>query len=253
MTDQQERAARFKALHVKGNPLVLYNIWDAGGARALQEAGAQAVATGSWSMAAAHGFADGEAIPLQFVLQIVERIAVSTDLPLTVDFEGGYAVEPDLVALNVRRVIQAGAIGINLEDRVVSGEGLYSVADQARRIEAVRRAAEQEGIGLFINARTDLFLGSDPSRHAGFVAEAIERQAAYKEAGADGFFVPGLTDPSLIKTVVDATSLPVNVMLFGDLSSVRSVAAMGAARASFGPGPYLAAMSDLKARFIALA
>lgn len=253
MTDQKERAARFKALHVKGNPLVLHNIWDAGGARALQEAGAQAVATGSWSMAAAHGFADGEAIPLDFVLQIVERIAVSTDLPLTVDFEGGYAVEPDLVALNVRRVIQAGAIGINLEDRVISGEGLYSVADQARRIEAVRRAAEQEGIGLFINARTDLFLGSDPSRHAGFFAEAIEREAAYKEAGADGFFVPGLTDMSLIKTVVDATSLPVNVMMFGDLSSVRSVAGMGVARASFGPGPYLAAMSDLKARFIALA
>lgn len=253
MTDQQERAARFKALHVKGNPLVLYNIWDAGGARALQEASAQAVATGSWSMAAAHGFADGEAIPLEFVLQIVERIAATTDLPLTVDFEGGYAVEPHRVAANVRRVIQAGAIGINLEDRVVSGERLYSVADQTKRIEAVRQVADQEGIDLFINARTDLFLGSDPSRHAGFVAAAIERQAAYKEAGADGFFVPGLTDPSLIKTVVDATSLPVNVMMFGELASLGDVAAMGVARASFGPGPYLAAMFDLKARFIALA
>jgi 2-methylisocitrate lyase-like PEP mutase family enzyme len=253
MTDRQERAARFKALHVKGSPLVLYNIWDAGGARALQEAGAQAVATGSWSMAAAHGYEDGEAIPLEFVLQIVQRIAASTDLPLTVDFEGGYAVEPHLVAVNVRRVIQAGAIGINLEDRFVSGDGNYSVGDQARRIKAVRLAAEQEGIDLFINARTDLFLGSDKSRHTGFVAEAIERQAAYKEAGADSFFVPGLTDLSLIKTVVDACSLPVNVMMLGDLASLGDVAAMGVARASFGPGPYIAALSDLKARFIVLA
>jgi 2-methylisocitrate lyase-like PEP mutase family enzyme len=253
MTDQKERAARFRALHVKGNPLVLYNIWDAGGARALQEAGANAVATGSWSMAAAQGFEDGEAIPLDFVLRIVQRIATSTELPLTVDFEGGYAVEPAQVAVNVRRVIQAGAIGINFEDRVVSGHGLYPVENHAKRIKAVRQAADLEGVDLFINARTDLFLGSDPSTHAGFVAAAIKREAAYREAGADGFFVPGLADPSLIKTVVDATSLPVNVMMFGDLASLGDVADLGVARASFGPGPYLAAMSDLKARFIALA
>jgi len=252
MPDQTERARRFNALHVKGDPLVLYNIWDAGGAKALQEAGAKAIATGSWSMAAAHGFEDGEAIPLDFVLRIVERIALTTDLPLTVDFEGGYAAEPSEVAANVRRVIRAGAIGINFEDRVVSGEGLYTIEDQASRIKAVRQAAEDEGVNLFINARTDLFLESDPSIHGSLVDDAITREAAYKDAGADGFFIPGLTESSLIKRTIDAVSLPVNVMMTGDLTSVASVAEMGVARASLGPGPYVTAMSDLKARFNAL-
>lgn len=252
MTDQAKRAEHFRALHVKGDPVILYNIWDAGGANALKEAGSKAVATGSWSMAAAHGYEDGEAIPLDFVLQIVERIASTVDLPLTVDFEGGYAAEPDQVAANVARVIRAGAIGINFEDRVVSGGGVYPVKDQVARIKAVRRAAGQEGIGLFINARTDLFLGTDPATHHARVVEAIEREAAYKAAGADGFFIPGLTELSLIRKIVDAASLPVNVMMIGELASASSAADIGAARVSYGPGPYAAAMSDLKERFGAL-
>lgn len=252
MTDQANRAQHFKALHVKGDPLVLYNIWDAGGAKALAEAGAKAIATGSWSMAAAHGFDDGECIPLDLVVLIVARIAATSDLPLTVDFEGGYAVAPDGVAENVRRIIQAGAIGINFEDQIVQGEGLYSTHDQIERIKAVRHAANQDGIDLFINARTDLFLGTDPSTHARLVGEAIEREAAYKDAGADGFFVPGLTDHSLIKDIVDAVSLPVNVMMTGDQTSIGSVADIGVSRASYGPGPYFSAMSDLKDHFGAL-
>ena len=131
---QAEKADYFKSLHVQGAPLVLYNIWDAGGAKALADVGAAALATGSWSMAAAHGFDDGEAIPLAFVLQIVERIAASVDLPLTVDFEGGYAVDPDRITENVRNVIKAGAIGINFEDQIVQGQGLYQTATQVERI-----------------------------------------------------------------------------------------------------------------------
>lgn len=252
MTDQATKAAHFKALHVKGDPLVLYNIWDAGGARALAEAGAKASATGSWSMAAAHGFEDGEDIPLDLVVQIVERIASTVDLPLTVDFEGGYATAPELVAANVRRIIQGGAIGINFEDRIVQGKGLYAVQDQVERIKAVRHAADQEGIALFINARTDLFLGTHPSTHQALSGEAIEREAAFKEAGADGFFIPGLTDHSLIHKIVDAVSLPVNVMMMGELKSIEAVADIGVSRASYGPGPYFNAMSDLKERFGAL-
>lgn len=246
------QAQPFRALHIKGDPLVLYNIWDAGGAKALAEAGAKAVATGSWSMAAAHGFEDGEGIPLDLVVQIVERIAATTDLPVTVDFEGGYAVAPDRVAENVRRVIQAGAVGINFEDQIVRGEGLYAVQDQIERIKAVRQAANEEGIDLFINARTDLFLGTDPSTHAMRVGEAIAREAAYNDAGADGLFIPGLTDHALIQKVVDAVSLPVNVMMMGELTSIASVADLGVSRVSYGPGPYINAMSDLKDRFGAL-
>ena len=249
MMDPIQRAQLFRSLHVKGHPVVLYNIWDAGGATALVEAGARAIATGSWSMAAAHGYDDGEAIPQERVVWIVERISATVDAPLSVDCEGGYAVEPEQVAANVRRIIAAGAIGINLEDRVVSGHGLYAVQAQAERIEAVRQVARDDGVDLFINARTDLFLGSDTSTHPARVGEAIERAAAYKDAGADGFFVPGLMDYGVMRTIVEATSLPVNVMMMGDLTSISRIAETGVARVSYGPGPYLSAMSDLKERF----
>jgi 2-methylisocitrate lyase-like PEP mutase family enzyme len=252
MTDQAKKAVQFRALHAKGDPLVLYNIWDTGGAKALAQAGAKAVATGSWSMAAAHGFDDGEDIPLDLVVQLVERIATTVDLPLTVDFEGGYAAAPEQVAENVRRIVQAGAIAVNFEDRIVKGEGLHPVQDQAERIKAIRHAANEEGTDLFINARTDLFLGTDPSTHEEIVEEAIEREAAYKEAGADGFFVPGLVDLALITKVVDAVSLPVNVMMMGDLTSIRSAADLGVSRVSYGPGPYFTAMTDLKEQFASL-
>jgi len=252
MIDQINKAEQFRALHVKGDPLVLYNIWDAGGAKALAKAGAKAVATGSWSMAAAHGFEDGEDIPLDLVVQLVERIASTVELPLTVDFEGGYAAAPEQVAENVCRIIKEGAIGINFEDRIVQGEGFYTVEDQAKRIRAVRHTADQEGTDLFINARTDLFLGTDPSTHNALVGEAIEREAAYKAAGADGLFIPGLTEHSLIQRIVDTVSLPVNVMMMGELTSISTVAGIGVSRVSYGPGPYFTAISDLKERFGAL-
>lgn len=246
---QAEKATRFAALHKQGDPVVLYNIWDAGGAKTLAKAGAEAVATGSWSVAAAHGYADGEAIPLDFVALIVERICATVDVPVTVDFEGGYATDPVELAENVRRIIHAGAIGINFEDRVVQGEGLHPISRQADRIRAVRSMAEEEGVPLFINARTDLFLGTDPDTHEGCVTEAKEREAAYAEAGASGFFIPGLTDDALITDVVGAATLPVNVMMGGDLKSVEQVAALGVSRASFGPIPFVRANGDLKKRF----
>lgn len=249
---QSEKAKNFKALHKKGNPVVLYNIWDAGGAKALADAGANAVATGSWSVAAAHGFEDGEAIPLSFVLQIVERIVKAVDLPVTVDFEGGYAADTEGLAVNARKVIKAGAIGINFEDQIIREEGLYSISTQVERIRAIREAATDENVPLFINARTDLFLGAEPETHKSHIAEAIEREVAYAEAGADGFFVPGLTNATLIERVVDTASLPVNVMMTGALSSVETTAKIGVARVSFGPGPYFAAVSDIATKYNAI-
>ncbi|MBL4596538.1 MAG: isocitrate lyase/phosphoenolpyruvate mutase family protein [Robiginitomaculum sp.] len=245
---QVEKAMLFKSLHTQDAPLTLYNIWDAGGAKAVSEAGAKAIATGSWSVAAAHGYEDGEAIPLDFVLKIIERIAGSVDLPVSVDFEGGYASAPEQVTENVRRVISAGAVGINFEDQTINGQGLYTVADQTIRIKAVRNAAKLENMPLFINARTDIFLKATKNgNHADLVDEALLRAAAYAEAGADGFFVPGLTDLALIERVAKGTPLPVNVML-GSLSSLGDVTERGIARASLGPVPYFAAMNDLARR-----
>lgn len=244
---QADKAARFRSLHIPGTPLVLYNIWDAGGARTVEAAGAQAVATASWSVAAAQGYADGEDMPLDLVLQIVERIARSIDVPLTVDFEGGYAAAPSDIAINVARVIGAGAVGINFEDQVVKGEGLHPIAEQVERIRAVRRAALQSGVPLFINARTDLFLQAADG-HGAMMDEALVRSKAYRDAGGDGFFAPGLTDPDLIAALCRQVEAPVNMLMTSALPSVGVVAGLGVARVSFGPRPYREAQRDLAAR-----
>src|SRR5882762_7830749 len=165
MTTQKERADNFRDLHVKGTPLILFNIWDAGSAKAIEEAGAKAIATGSWSVAAANGFDDGEKLPLDFALANLERIVVSVDAPVTIDLEGGYARGKSELKENIKKVIAAGAVGINFEDQIVGGEGLYTIEDQCARIEAIREAVEQTLIPLFINARTDVFLKTYPTKH----------------------------------------------------------------------------------------
>lgn len=248
-----DKARRLAELHVKGTPLVLYNIWDAAGAKALAKAGAPAVATGSWSVAGAHGYADGEAIPLDFALRIVERIVASVDVPVTVDFEGAYAEAPQDVRENVRRLIGTGAVGLNFEDGKIGGEGLHPTDAQCRRIAACREAGEAEGVALFVNARTDLFLReTDRTKHAGLVDAAAERGRAYAEAGGNSIFVPGLDDGEMIRTLVEAIPRPINVMMAGANRSVAEMAALGVARASYGPGPFRTALKDLVARFEAL-
>ncbi|MBB2675799.1 UNVERIFIED_ORG: 2-methylisocitrate lyase-like PEP mutase family enzyme [Rhizobium esperanzae] len=245
--NQTEKAKAFYALHQKGNPIVLYNIWDAGTAKAVAEAGAKALATGSWSVAAAHGFADGEKLPMSALVETAKSIADFVDLPLSVDFEGAYSAEPEGAAANVARLVEAGAVGINFEDRVVAGEGLYPVESQTARIRAIRAMADGKDIPFFINARTDLFLAeSDLAKHAGLVDEAIERGRAYAAAGGNGFFVPGLIDPGLIEKICAASSLPVNVMMRAGAPDVKTLARLGVGRISYGPGPYRSMMDKLK-------
>ena len=149
--NQTDKAKRFAELHVKGAPLLLYNAWDAGSAKSILAAGAQAIATSSWSVADAQGYRDGEAIPIALAEQIVARIVATIEAPVTVDYEGGYSEDDGELADNVLRLLDLGVIGINFEDRIVKGSGLYSVDRQARRIAAIRKAAEQEGVDLFIN------------------------------------------------------------------------------------------------------
>jgi 2-methylisocitrate lyase-like PEP mutase family enzyme len=239
MTTKQ-KATRFAKLHVKGNPLVLYNAWDAGSAKAIADAGAKAIATSSWSVAEAQGYRDGEAIPIVIVEQIVGRIASVTDLPLTVDFEGGYSESGSALAKNVSRLIDIGVIGINFEDRVVQGKGLYSVDRQAKRIAAIRNAAEKKDIPFFINARCDVFFETDD--HAKAVDQALTRACAYEAAGASGFFVPGLVEAKMIKHICDGTPLPVNVMVMEGVPSNEKLTKLGVSRISYGPVPYIDAM-----------
>jgi len=236
-----KNAKQFAALHQKGNPVVLYNAWDAGSAAAIVEAGAKAIATSSSAVASAQGYADGENLPLDLALQIVGRIVATVEVPVTVDFEGGYSEDDHELASSISKLLDLGVIGINFEDRLVKGEGMYRIERQAKRISAIRKAAEKKGIPLFINARTDVFLGQTDD-----VAEAIERSRAYAAAGASGFFIPGLTRDSYIRKIVEESPLPVNVMVMGGVSPVDKLAKLGVARVSYGPIPYSKAMGTLK-------
>lgn len=233
--------AEFAALHRRDDPLILYNIWDAGSAKAVADAGAKAIATGSHSLAGAQGYADGEAIPFDTLLASVRMIAQSSDLPLTVDIEAGFALDLEALAANTRQLIEAGAIGCNFEDQLIGGDGLRPVEEQAERIAAVDAA------GLFVNARTDTFLdvlkqGEDPNSTA-LVDAAIARGHAYKEAGAGSYFIPGLSEPAMIAKICQDVDLPVNVMRLPGMVSNAELAQLGVARISYGPAPWREAMA----------
>lgn len=243
MTDQETRFVRFSRLHEPGKPLILFNAWDAGSAKAVAEAGAPAIATGSWSVAEAHGFGDAQRLPLELVIANAARIVAAVNLPVTIDFEGAYARDPDDVVANVRLLAATGAVGCNIEDQVIGGSGLYAISEQAERLSGAREAA---GLGFFINARTDVFLKRPREQHRDGLGEAVERAHAYAEAGASGFFVPGLADPDLIGRLCEKSRLPVNVMAAPGLPDTALLGALGVARISHGPGPYRAAMAWLK-------
>lgn len=246
MTSQVDKARAFAALHVPGRPVILFNAWDPGSAKAVAEAGAMAIATGSWSVADAHGFSDAEGLPIDLAIANAARVVAAVPLPVTIDFEGGYAVDPGRLAANVATLLATGAIGCNFEDRVIGGDDLHPVPLQAQRIEAMRRAAERAGVPAFINARTDIFLKLPAQGHDRAAADAaLERARAYADAGASGFFVPGLADEALLARICDASPLPVNAMMFAGMPPRGRLAELGVARISHGPGPYRLAMKAL--------
>ena len=243
MSNQHEKAERFQALHTPGKPLVLFNIWDAGSAKAVAAAGAQAIATGSWSVANANGYTDGEHIPLEVAISNLSRIVGSVNLPVTVDLESGY----DEIEQTISQSIQAGAVGCNLEDSFPENGRLREIAAQVKRLEAARNAADQANIPYFINARTDVFLEPSKRTHdAVMIGETLERAQAYAAAGANGLFVPGLTDETLIAQLGAGSPLPVNIMVGGKTPPLTRLAQLGVARVSHGPRPYHLAMKALE-------
>ena len=233
----------FAALHVPGDPVVLYNVWDSGSAKAVAAAGAKALATGSHPVADAAGWPDGEGVPIDFVLANATRVVGATDLPVSVDFESAYSTDPDTGAANVARLAATGAVGCNFEDQVFGGEGLHPIALQVRRIAAMRKAV---GGAFFINARTDLFLKNKPESHDdALLDEAIERAKAYADAGASGFFAPRLGDLRLVERLCKASPIPVNMIAFRGAPTRREWADAGVARISHGPFPHMALMAQL--------
>jgi 2-methylisocitrate lyase-like PEP mutase family enzyme len=233
------RFKAFAALHVPGDPVVLFNIWDVGSALAVVRAGAKALATGSHPVADAHGWPDGQQVPMDFALANAKRIVEAVDVPVTVDFESAYSIDPAKAAANVARLAATGAVGCNFEDQVIGGEGLHPLKEQAKRIEAIRLAVGDE---FFINARTDLYLKTQQHDSA-LVDAAIERGKAFADAGASGFFVPRLADSRQIERIVRDVPLPLNVIAFPGAPSKQEWASAGVARISHGPFPHRALMA----------
>lgn len=236
--------ADFVRLHVLGQPLVLFNVWDAGSAQAVARAGAKAIATSSASVAEANGLTDGQEVTMDLAIANAMRIIAKVDLPVTIDFESAYATDAESVERNAALLATTGAIGCNFEDQVVGTDRLYSIEEQSRRIAAVRKAV---GPHFFINARTDVFMKAPMDTHdAAMVDHALDRARAYAEAGANGFFVPLLADLKLLERMCANSPLPVNFMTFPGCPTNRDVAATGVARISHGPFPYRNLMRDLE-------
>jgi 2-methylisocitrate lyase-like PEP mutase family enzyme len=244
MVDSQQRtkATTFRSLHDDGI-FVLPNAWDAGSAAMIAAAGAQVIATTSAGISWSLGRSDGEHLSRAEMIDVIARIVATVDLPVTADIEGGYGDDSEAVATTVRAVIDAGAVGVNLEDSRSSDGTLHEPDDQAARIRAGRAASTAADLPeLVINARTDVFLFGigEPD---GRLDDVVRRAAAYAEAGADSLFVPGLLDLGTLKELTAKVSLPVNVMVGPGAPNVTSLHAVGVRRVSLGQAISQAAYS----------
>ena len=246
---QQDLAASFRQLHLPGADriLVLPNAWDAMSARLVEAAGASAIATTSAGVSWALGYPDGQGLTREAMLDAVRRIVAAVRVPVTADVESGYGEgSPDDVAATARGVIAAGGVGINLEDSPGrDGAPMLDSGVQAARIAAARAAASEAGVDLFINARIDTYVkkvGADGDRFA----ETVRRARAYVAAGADGVFVPLVTDADTIRRLAAAVGAPLNVIGGPGVPNIGELRALGVARVSVGPGLARAVMAQIR-------
>jgi 2-methylisocitrate lyase-like PEP mutase family enzyme len=230
---QEATAEKLRALHAAGL-LILPNAWDAGSAAVIALAGAQAIATTSGGIAWSLGRRDGQRLTRAEMAERIREIVAAVTIPVTADIEGGYGPGPEDVALTVEAVIAAGAVGVNIEDSRAPGGPLFDRAEHGARIHAARAASASAGLpGLFINARTDVFLYRTGVSE-GRLDDVLARSRAYAQAGADSLFVPGLTDLQVITELAESSPLPLNVMAGSGAPLVAELAAAGVRRVSVG-------------------
>jgi 2-methylisocitrate lyase-like PEP mutase family enzyme len=238
MPARPQDADKFHALHE--DFLILPNAWDAASARLVQEAGAKAIATSSAAVAWAHGYADGHGLPISILVTAVQEIARVVSVPITVDAEGGYSDDLAQIEKNIALLIDAGGVGINLED------GKQSHELHLKKIEAARNAGERAGVKLFINARTDVYLKKlFPAEEA--LDETMRRGWACKKAGANGFFVPGVADSKQISAIAQEVDIPLNVIAMAGVPKAAELRALGAKRLSGATRIFGAAMAGARA------
>jgi len=240
MSGGASKAEVLRRLHVEGPMLVLPNAWDAGSARIFVEAGFPALATTSAGIAFSLGYMDGERISRDEMLAAVTRITRRISIPITADMEAGYGMTPQAVAETARRVIDAGAVGMNLEDRM-EGKHLIDFALAVERVGAARAVADAAGVPLVLNARTDAFEAPElrPDRR---LEEAVRRGNAFREAGADSVFVPFVGDRGTIEELVQEIRAPLNILGTPNAPTLKELAALGVRRVTFGSAPMRATL-----------
>ena len=240
---QKRKAEAFRAMHNRSRILVLPNPWDVASAKIFEAAGHRAVATTSSGVANSLGYPDGQAVSRDEMLAVVARIAQSLAIPLSADIEGGYAPDEPALKATIRAVIEASAVGINLEDGMHDGSHqLYPVEVAVARIKAARAAADDAGVPIVVNARTDVFLRAIGEKSAR-LDHAVNRANAYLAAGADCAFVPGIADADQIARLASAIKGPINVMAVPGTPSASELQKLGVARVSTGGGPARAALT----------
>lgn len=243
---QRKKAEALRALHSAANPLVLVNVWDIASARIVEQAGFPAIATTSAGIAFARGFPDGQKIHPHRMMAAIAQIADAVHVPVTADVEAGYGSTPEHSGHIARNVIFGGAVGMNFED--ATGDAEHPLADlslQLERIRAIREAAGKHDVALVLNARTDVYLlqiGEPAKRYD----ETLGRLSAYRKAGADCVFAPGLRDAPTIERLVDDLNCPVNILAVPGGLSVGELAAMGVKRISLGSGPMRSSLGLLR-------
>lgn len=240
--EQKDRAEHFRELHRGPSILVLPNAWDAASARIFEAEGFPAVATTSAGVANSLGYADGEYVPLDELLFVIRRITATVQIPVTADMEAGFGSTVEAVAETVRQVVQAGAIGINIEDSVKGGEFRLLEADEmVQRVTAIRTLAAEMGVPLFINARTDAF--HHPAEAEIRFVEAVRRANEYLAVGADCAFVPFVSDRDIIARLAKDINGPLNILATAGVPPIDELEALGVARISMGSGPCRASMA----------
>jgi len=246
LEEQKRKADAFRAMHRGPRTLLLPNVWDVAGARIIEDAGFGAIATSSAGIAFSLGYPDGQKIPREEMLARVGRIVRAVKVPVTADVEAGYGPRPEDAARTAAGVIEAGAVGMNLEDGTGDPEHpLVDLSLQLEKIRAIREAALKTGVLLVLNARTDVYLdqvGAPETRYA----ETIKRAIAFRDAGADCVFVPGLRDSATISQLVRDVQCPVNILAGPGSPSVPELEGLGVARVSLGSGPMRATLGLLR-------
>jgi 2-methylisocitrate lyase-like PEP mutase family enzyme len=239
---QSESARQFIELHDGRKTLVLPNAWDVASARIFEEAGFPALATSSAAVAFALGYPDGQKIPRGEMLAVVHRIAQAVSVPVTADMEAGYGTKPEEIGETAREVLAAGAVGMNLEDAIDDQpDSLADMNLQKEKIRAVVEVSARADVPFVLNARTDVFLagiGAPETR----LARTIERLNAYRDAGAQCLFAPGVKDPETIAQLVSGVRGPLNILATAGTPPVADLEKLGVARVSVGSGPMRATL-----------